>query len=191
MGLSTRQVNYRCLPHMNGTKHLIAYEVCSIFFNLQKAFDSVPHCSLIAKLSQLNISDFLVKWITDYLTDRSQWVGVEGVTSPTLPVFSGVPQGSVLGPLLFIIYIDGLTNILSNCSMHLYADDLLLYRPIHSHTDYQALQANIDALSDGISAHKLQFNCDKCKCMLVSQKRDPTMPITLLVNSQSLKRVYY
>ena len=75
---------------------------------------------------------------------------------------------SELGSLLFIIYIDGLTNVLSNCSVHLYADDLLRYRPIHSPTDYQALQADIDALSDWISAHKLQFNCDKCKCMLVS-----------------------
>ena len=97
----------------------------------------------------------------------------------------------MLGPLLFIIYIDDLTDVLSNCSMRLYADDILLYRPIHSPTDYQALQADIDALSDGISAHKLQFNCDKCKCMLVSQKRDLTMPITLLVNSQPLERVYY
>ena len=74
--------------------------------------------------------------------------------------------------------------------MRLYADDLLLYRPIHSPTDYQALQADIDALSDWISAHKLQFNCDKCKCMLVSRKRDPIMPITLLANSQPLERVY-
>ena len=165
-------------------------EVCSIFFDLQKAFNSVPHRSLIAKLSQLNISDFLLKWIVDYLTDRSQCVWVEGATSPPLPVLSGVLQGSVLGPLLFIIYIDGLTDVLSNCSMHLYADNLLLYRPIHSPTDYQALQADIDALSDWILAHKLQFNCDKCKCMLVSRKRDPIMPITLLVNSQPLERVY-
>jgi len=74
----------------------------------------------------------------------------------------------VLGLLLFIIYIDGLTDVLSNRSMRLYANALLLYRPIHSPTDYQALQADIDALSDWISAHKLQSNCDKCKCMLVS-----------------------
>ena len=78
------------------------------------------------------------------------------------------------------------------CSMRLYADDLLLYRPIHSPTDYQALQAdiNINTLSDWISAHKLQFNCDKCKCMFVSRKWDPTMPITLPVNGQPLETVY-
>ena len=77
-------------------------EVCSIFFDLQKAFDSVPHRSLIAKLSQLlniNISYFLLKWIVYNLTHRSQCVGVEGATSPPLPVLSGVPQGSVLGLL--------------------------------------------------------------------------------------------
>jgi len=107
----------------------------------------MPHRSLIAKLRQLKISDFLLKWIVDYLTDRSQCIGVEGATSPPLPVLSGVPQGSLLGLLLFIIYIDGLNDVLSNCSMRLYADDLLLYRPIHSPTDYQALQADIDCTS--------------------------------------------
>ena len=119
-------------------------EVCAIFFDLQKAFDSVPHRSLIAKLRQLNINKFLLKWIVDYLTDRTQCIGVEGATSPSKPVLSGVPQGSVLGPLLFIIYIDGLTNTLSNSSMSLYADDLLLYRTIQSPTDYQTLQAELN-----------------------------------------------
>ena len=99
-------------------------EVCAIFFDLQKALDSVPHRSLIAKLRQLNTNKFLLKWIVDYLTDRTQCIGVEGATSLSQPVLSGVPQGSVLGPLLFIIYIDGLTNALSNSSMSLYADDL-------------------------------------------------------------------
>ena len=72
------------------------------------------------------------------------------------------PQG------LFIIYIDDLADVLSISSMSMYADDLLLYRPVHSSLDYQALQADIDALSDWISDHKLQLNCDECKCMLVS-----------------------
>ena len=126
-----------CQPLMTGTQTLDSgSEVCAIFFDLQKAFDSVSHRSLIAKLRQLNINKFLLKWIVDYLTDRTQCIEVEGATSPSQPVPSGVPQGSVLGPLLFIIYIDGLTNALSNSSMSLYADDLLLYRTIQSPTDY-------------------------------------------------------
>ena len=172
-----------CLLHMNGS----GSEVYSIFFDIQKAFDSIPHC----KTEPVEYQWFFTKWIIDYLTNRSQCVGVEGATSSPLPILTGVPQGSVLDQLLFIIYTYGLTDVLSNCSMRLYADDLLLYWPIQSPTDYQALQADIDALSDWVSAHKLQFNCDKCKCMLVSQKRDLTMPITLLVNSQPLERVYY
>ena len=113
-----------CLPLMTGTKILtMVPSMC-----LQKAFDSVPHHFLIAKLRQLNINKF-VKWIVDYLTDKTQCIGVEGTSLPQ-PVLSGVPQGSVLGTLLFIIYIDGLTDALSNSSMRLYADDLLLYRTI-------------------------------------------------------------
>ena len=135
------------------------------FFDHQKAFDSVPHRSLVAKLRQLNINELLLKWIVDYLTDRSQCIGVEGATSLPQPVISGVPQSSVLAPLL---YIDGLTNALSNSSMSLYADDLLWYRTIQPPSDYQTLQAEINVLSDWISVHKLQLNCDKCKCMLVT-----------------------
>ena len=111
-------------------------------------------------------------------------------TSLSQPLLSGVPQGSVLGPLLFIAYIAGLTNALSNSSMSLYADDLLLYRTIQSPSDNQTLQAEIDVLSNWISAHKLQLNCDKCKCMLVTRKRDSTMPTVLLISGQPLKRVY-
>ena len=101
-----------------------------------------------------------------------------------------MPQGSVLGPLLFIICIDGLTNVLSNGSVSLYADNLLLYRPICSSSDYQALQEDVDALADWISAHKLQFNCGKCESMLVTRKREPTTPPTIKVNDLPLERVY-
>ena len=132
----------------------------------------------------------LLKWMVDYQTDRSQCIGVEGTTSLSQPVFSSVPQGSVLGSLLFIIYNDDLTNALSNRGMSPYADDLLLYRTIQSPSDYQTLQAEIEALSDWISPEKLQLNCDKCKYMLVTRKRDSTMSNASLINSQSLKKVY-
>ena len=80
-------------------------EVTAVFFDLRKAFDSVPHQALLDKLKNLQLSDHILKWICDYLTNRTHQVVVNGETSETLPVISDMPQSSVLGPLLFLIYM--------------------------------------------------------------------------------------
>ena len=115
-------------------------EVCSIFFDLKKAFDSVPHQKLIDKLINAGVCPYLVQWLHDYLFNCMQFVVVNGEQSPVLSVMSGVPQGSVLGPLFFLIYINDVTCRISVLSkITLFADDITLYRTICSILDYLAL----------------------------------------------------
>ncbi len=85
-------------------------EVGAVFFDLTKAFDSVPHRKLLGKLQELGLNAYIVNWISDYLTNRTQSVVLNGVSSTTLPVLSGVPQGSILGPLLFLMYLNDIND---------------------------------------------------------------------------------
>ena len=123
-----------------------------VFFDLRKAFDSVPHQNLLVKLQQTGLSQHVLDWISDYLSFREQRVVVNGKTSEPKAVLSGIPQGSVLGPLLFLIYIDGVAHLpLSEGSQCvLYADDLLLFRPINSNEDFSHFQHGISLVEDWV-----------------------------------------
>ena len=153
-------------------------EVGSIFFDLRKAFDSVPHRLLLDKVQSCGLDPCTLSWIRSYLTDRKQHVVVGGDSSPDTPVLSGVPQGSVLGPLLFLIYIDDVSSIsLSEGStLNLFADDMLLYKPIKSSVDFNNLQSDIDKVSEWVDRNHLTLNTAKCKSMLVTRKREPNQP---------------
>ena len=167
-------------------------DISSVFFDLRKAFDSVPHRQLIDKLQQLNVSPLILRWICSYLTARCQKVVIGGEDSETIPVISGVPQGSVLGPLLFLIYIDDVARVplSEGTSLVLYADDLLLFRAIDGPEDFAILQRDINAVNNWVSNNYLQFNVSKCKFMHISRKRQFHHPIPdLLLDGQSLERV--
>ncbi len=99
----------------------------ALFIDLSKAFDLVDHDTLKQRLCRVGLSVNTVGWFNNYLLDISRCINIEGLTSSTLNVKIGVPQGSVLGPLLFIIYVNNIGNNLAHSSFHLYADDMVIY----------------------------------------------------------------
>ena len=166
-------------------------EVCVVFFDISKAFDTVPHLLLLQKFNELGINPYLLRWLRSYLINRSQFVAVDGSDSQTLPVISGVPQGSVLGPLMFICYINDVASVVSPGSdISLFADDIALYRIIRSSSDYLELQTDIDSITTCIESKYLKFNASKCKYMLVSRRRlSPSTPTPLNINGCVLTKV--
>ena len=119
---------------------------------IKKAFNSVPHFHLLNLLQSLSFLPILINWLCCYLLNHSQSVFLNGVTSFSRPVSSGVPQFSILGPLLFLLY--GVSNLpLSSTSCHiLYADDILLFKPVNSLSDFSHLQLDLDSISQWFSS---------------------------------------
>ena len=137
-----------------------------------KAFDTVPHLSLLGKLDHYGIKGPLHNWIGSFLTGRTQSVLVDGEKSDFVSVHSGVPQGTVLGPLLFLIYINDLPKNVTS-SVRLFADDCLLYRPISSAADSLALQRDLTALEQWCLRWGMRFNVDKCNILRISASTKP------------------
>ena len=133
-----------------------------IALDFAKAFDTVSHKKLIHKLRNMMIHPSLILWIQNWLCHRSMSVVVEGKTSSPVPVTSGVPQGSVLGPLLFILFINDLPTVVKHASVRLYADDTLLYCRINSISDCNKLQKDLDSLADWVKVNQLMLNASKC-----------------------------
>ena len=143
--------------------------------NILKAFDSVPHAPLLQHLKDIRLNSHILRWISSYLWCIKQYVVVEGASSSTTSVPSGVPQGSVLGPLLFLTYINCVAD-LGFSDGPMYADDILLWKPIKCSSDYVSLQADIDNISNCIRILYLSLNSSKCKYIIASRKRQPTLP---------------
>ena len=125
--------------------------------DFSKAFDLVPHQRLLLKLKHAGITGSLHKWVTNFLTKRSQQVVLEGVSSSSITVTSGVPQGTVLGPLFFILYLNDLPEGITS-QVRLLADDCILYRQISSDEDREKLQADINILCNWESHWQMRFN---------------------------------
>ena len=139
-----------------------------IIMDFAKAFDKVPHRRLFHKLEYYGNRGSTHKWIRSWLSGRTQQVVLDGQASDPVPVLSGVPQGLVLGPVLFLIFInDLLDNIRS--SVCLFADDCVLYRNIHSLQDCLALQEDLTSLGQWEANWQMKFNVAKCHSMRVTR----------------------
>jgi len=140
-----------------------------IYLDFSKAFDTVPHQRLIKKVENIGIRGNLLRWIKNWLNGRKQRVVVNGQSSEWKLVTSGVPQGSVLGPLLFIIYINDLENgLLSKISK--YADDTKLCARANNEDDRIQLQSDIDKLVEWSEVWQMDFNVAKCKVIHVGRR---------------------
>lgn len=135
---------------------------CGVFVDLQKAFDTVNHDILIGKLDHYGIRGTANDWFSSYLKDRTQFVSILGFESDIKPINHGVPQGSVLGPLLFLIYINDLHFAIKNSKVYHFADDTNLLNIGNSTKKMETnINADLKILYHWLLANKISLNCDK------------------------------
>ena len=153
---------------INAKKGKPVKQVDMIILDFSKAFDKVSHNLLVAKLRSLGINGQTLGWIAAFLGNRTQRVLLEGAQSSTTDVLSGVPQGSVIGPLLFLLYINDIGDDLTpGTKCRLFADDCLLYREIGDRESARVLQRNLDALQRWEEKWAMAFNPSKCTVLRI------------------------
>lgn len=154
----------------------------AIFIDLSKAFDRVPHKRLIRKINRLKLDEKTSQWINEFLCGRTQSVRINDNLSDSCSVISGVPQGSVLGPLLFLIYINDIANNISS-TIRLFADDCVIYRQICTVGDVAILQKDLNTLAEWCRVWKMEINAEKTKLMTFSSLLNPPSNIYTLRSS--------
>ena len=145
-------------------------QVDAVYTDFAKAFDKVPHDLLIQKLRNFNIAPYMVNLIDNYLIDRKQCLVLQNHRSDPADVTSGVPQGSLLGPLLFNLYVADLPGIFRYAHCIMYADDTKLFMRIMSPEDAENFQEDIDRMYDWCTKWKMSLNIQKCATITFSNK---------------------
>ena len=139
-----------------------------VFFDFVKAFDTVNHSVLLDKLACIGVNQQLIRWIECFLTRRTMQVSVSGALSDPVSVTSGVPQGSVLGPVLFLIYVNHTVSQLKSKYM-IFADDIKLYLAHpdggHGQSSHNQLQHDVNTLVETSRSWGLDMNASKCSCL--------------------------
>lgn len=163
-------------------------QVDIILLDFAKAFDKVPHSRLLHKLTYYGVNIKTINWVRSFLENRKQNVVLEGATSTSAPVMSGVPQGSVLGPLLFLAYINDMPDIITHSETRLFADDTILFRTITSIEDHKLLQEDLTALETWENTWQMAFNPTKCTVIRVtSGKSKPILNTQYQLHGHTLE----
>ena len=132
-----------------------------IYLDFSKAFDKVDHTLLLKKLEKYGVHPQLIRWIKSFLTDRSQQVVLCGQLSLAAIIISGVPQGTVLGPILFLIFINDITGCITHSTIRCFADDTKISKAISCEADMAILQADLDTVTEWSSRNNMQLHKDK------------------------------
>lgn len=165
----------------------VSRPVDAIFVDFSKAFDRVPHKRLFLKIRQLQLDQNTTRWIEEFLTNRFQTVKLNNHISNQTRVSSGVPQGSVLGPLLFLIYINDIACSLKS-PIRLFADDCVVYREISNPDDTIILQSDLIRLEEWCSRWQMEINVEKTKHIMFSPTPE-TVPANYKINDTPIDSV--
>jgi len=161
-----------------------------IYTDFEKAFDKVPHKRLLSKLRSYQVDENIIKWIEAFLICRKQRVAINGIYSLWTEVLSGIPQGSILGPLLFIIYINDIVEFCGDDAMiFLFADDAKIYKHITSPADCIVLQEYVDKFSNWTQNWLVKLNVQKCKTMSIYHRRHTIEQHQYEINNSKLETV--
>jgi hypothetical protein len=165
-------------------------EVRIVFLDISKAFDRVWHKGLLHKLEKNGISGRLLSWLKDYLTDRYQRVVLNGQNSDWGRITAGVPQGSVLGPLLFLIFINDLTHVIRHCKIRLFADDTCLFIEVDDpDVARNCIQSDLDNIQTWAQNWLVAFSPAKSKDMVLSLKRNKPVHQQVRLANEGITRV--
>ena len=165
--------------------------VIGIFLDFSKAFDTLNHTVLIQKMYKYGIRGVCLKWFENYLSNRKQYTIFNNVVSDESSINCGVPQGSVLGPLLFLLYINDIANVSNLFFTILFADDTNLFiNGKNVHNLIESINQNLKKLVEWLKLNRLSLNVSKTNYMVFSLKKSVTFTSEIYINQDALKRVY-
>jgi hypothetical protein len=162
-------------------------QVDAIYTDLSKAFDKINHNILLHKLGCFGFHGNLLAWLSSYIRNRLQAVVINNCVSGFGVCSSGVPQGSHLGPILFILYVNDVSSCIQHSKFLIYADDIKLFKKIRNQGDADALQCDVNSLQDYFTNNQLFINTDKCNCITFTRAKNPLI-VNYVVQDKNIVR---